>query len=570
MPTTKSTTAPEPLAAPVGALVLWEYGPHSAPTAHLTVQVSARGRREAPRRNAVLSLASAYGVRARRTHLEEQRTGKNTTWTYVGDHPTQVDLVGRVDDVTRMVAALPHVLAAIERTATAHVKTFGRWLRHTEAGEYEADAPQIPALLRRWRREFVEALAGRLAIGTALSADPVDPDTPWTYQVHRVAAAHVEAAGWDLAQWQDPAAAAAILDGAVRRDMSTPAEERLPERVTCDIEPERESVWEEASRTRAARIQASTDAALAEYEAAERERQDAPEPRRADEPGVVAPGMYADLVPGHPWRTRARSSMLGGVLVSIGPRASRIHARGRIYSVPNTELTVSTARGPVAVTLDELRTRDVERALDLAEVFGTWTVADHLEHAQRGRRPALVPCPARPAVAEQPPLFAAEPSTPGRTPEETAGPLVVIPCSASKATRPAPARELYTGSYHRMCAAAAEALTARGGRVLILSARHGLIEPAQVLEPYEHRMGQLGTVTAEQLRAQAARLGAADADQVVILAGRAYAQAARAVWPHALTPLAGTRGIGHQRARLAEIIRSSTLPTTTTYEATAA
>lgn len=136
-------------------------------------------------------------------------------------------------------------------------------------------------------------------------------------------------------------------------------------------------------------------------------------------------------------------------------------------------------------------------------------------------------------------------------------------------SRTATARELYTGSYHRMCARAAAGLAREGGRVLILSARHGLLTPDTVVEPYEHRMGQLGDVTPERLRAQAERLGVADADQVVILAGRAYAQTARAVWPHARTSLAGTRGIGHQRARLAEIIRTSTLPTTT-HEATAA
>lgn len=620
MPTTRNTTSStEPLAVPTGALALWEHGPRTTPTAHLTVQVSARGRREIPRRRAVLALASAYRVRARRAKLEEWRTGKNSFYLHEGEHPTQIDLDGEPADVARMAAALPGVLAAIEQAATAHVAVFGRWLRHSAEGQGCADPAQVPGMLRRWRAEFVPSLATCLSLGDAVHPGPVDPSRPWTYQDRQVAAAHIAEAGWDLAQWDDAEAAAAILAAATRHDMSIPAEEHGPA-LREPAEPvERESVWAKANRTRTARMQAAADAALAEYESAqatEHERQDAPEPRRADkpvpegaawdrdlhrrvweklgpirlaiaedvppppegvpeplgivEPGVVAPGMYADLIQSHPWRTRARNSILGGVLVGIGPRASRIHARGRTYSVPNAELTLSTWHGPVGVALAELRTRDIERALDLTEVFRSWTVADHLEHAQRGRparrQPARIH---RPHAVEQPTLFEVEsPTAPSPTPEE-AGPLVVIPCSAVKGPAAAPARELYTGSYHRMCAAAAEALTTRGGRVLILSARHGLIEPAQVLEPYEHRMGQLGDVTPEQLRAQAERLGVADAEQVVILAGRAYAQAARAVWPHARTPLAGTRGIGHQRSRLAEIISTSSLPTTT-HEATAA
>lgn len=54
--------------------------------------------------------------------------------------------------------------------------------------------------------------------------------------------------------------------------------------------------------------------------------------------------------------------------------------------------------------------------------------------------------------------------------------LVVIPCGSRKLDHPARAADLYTGSYHRACRAAAEAL--RPDQLLILSARHvGLIHP---------------------------------------------------------------------------------------------
>ncbi|MFC8723725.1 DUF6884 domain-containing protein [Streptomyces bacillaris] len=132
------------------------------------------------------------------------------------------------------------------------------------------------------------------------------------------------------------------------------------------------------------------------------------------------------------------------------------------------------------------------------------------------------------------------------------GPLVVIPCSARKLDRPAPAGDLYQGSYHRACRQTADALTETGGTTVILSGRHGLLRLEQIVAPYEMRMGDPGSITAEQLRAQAQTLGLTDARTVVVLAGALYVQAARQVWPHAAAPLTG-RGIGRQLQRLAEL-----------------
>ncbi|MFG6197718.1 DUF6884 domain-containing protein [Nonomuraea sp. JJY05] len=134
--------------------------------------------------------------------------------------------------------------------------------------------------------------------------------------------------------------------------------------------------------------------------------------------------------------------------------------------------------------------------------------------------------------------------------------VVIVPCGGKKADTAAaiPAGELYVGSYHRAARRAADALAHDGGRVLILSALHGLVELDTMLEPYELRAGQAGTVTGETLRAQAAALGIADAD-VTVLGGRAYVELAREVWPALDAPLQGTRGIGEQMARLAAMYK---------------
>jgi hypothetical protein len=142
-------------------------------------------------------------------------------------------------------------------------------------------------------------------------------------------------------------------------------------------------------------------------------------------------------------------------------------------------------------------------------------------------------------------------------------PVVIIPCGAAKLDRPAPAAELYTGSYHQACARAAAALTANGGTVLILSALHGLTPLDRVLAPYDMRMGAAGSVTPDLLRQQARELGLDRAADVTILAGLSYTAPALAVWPHAATPLAGLPGMGHHMSALAAIATTEEAPAAT-------
>jgi hypothetical protein len=105
----------------------------------------------------------------------------------------------------------------------------------------------------------------------------------------------------------------------------------------------------------------------------------------------------------------------------------------------------------------------------------------------------------------------------------------VIPCGGAKLDRPAPAAELYTGSMFRHTLAKAtrraELDQVEGvgpARVLILSARYGLVELGQVLEPYDLKMTDKGSVTAQDLTEQARRLGMEWGSQVYGLLPRAY------------------------------------------------
>jgi hypothetical protein len=217
-------------------------------------------------------------------------------------------------------------------------------------------------------------------------------------------------------------------------------------------------------------------------------------------------------------------------LVSIGPAGCTIRmlADGRVRRV---------RPGLVRPHVDEAIAADVGgRTAQATRAPGWewlgWTLAQHL--AYRAITVAHLP-----------------PGTDG-------GPLVIVPCGQVKLSRPAPAAELYRGSFHAACRRAAAALTAGGGGVLILSARHGLLGlgPTEIVAPYEQRVDRPGAISAEQLRVQAAQRQVLHTPEVVILSGKAYAALARRVWPHAAAPLLGGRGIGEHLARLARIHRS--------------
>lgn len=131
-------------------------------------------------------------------------------------------------------------------------------------------------------------------------------------------------------------------------------------------------------------------------------------------------------------------------------------------------------------------------------------------------------------------------------------PLVIVGCGARKAEDHQRADRLYTGSYHRLALRAACSI-AGDDRIRILSARNGLLTLHTGVDPYNTRLGDPGAITTSDLRDQARRLWLHDVDRVVVLAGRDYAELVRSVWPHAETPLAGTRGIGDQQRILARI-----------------
>ena len=106
------------------------------------------------------------------------------------------------------------------------------------------------------------------------------------------------------------------------------------------------------------------------------------------------------------------------------------------------------------------------------------------------------------------------------------GRVFLVSCSSTKLDHAAPARELYTSPLFKKARALAEA---SGQPWLILSAKHGLVHPDTVLEPYD---SSVAGKTAEDRRcwAQAVRhklrgMFWDQPRQFVVFAGRAYSAA---------------------------------------------
>lgn len=232
----------------------------------------------------------------------------------------------------------------------------------------------------------------------------------------------------------------------------------------------------------------------------------------------------------------------GGIVVRIardGRYVVRTLLRAELYVDPELCYFVPTA-------LDDARTQGLEliAAYVVRKAEAEAQLLEDLAPAEAGTLPLELPAPAAGTViVDELPL------------EFTTGDTIaVVPCSGAKLPTAAPAGELYVGSFHRIARQAGAAMAARGDadRVVILSALHGLLELDERVAPYDVTVGDAAAVAVEVLAAQLEGIR-----RVVALTPGAYTRLLAAACELAdvelVTPLAGSRGIGEQRGRLARI-----------------
>ena len=136
--------------------------------------------------------------------------------------------------------------------------------------------------------------------------------------------------------------------------------------------------------------------------------------------------------------------------------------------------------------------------------------------------------------------------------------LIVVPCGAAKRNERLEARYLYAGAHFRYTLRRAETLAAgHDADVAILSALHGLVDLDDELDPYDVTWGNRNAITPAVLGEQLTRRRPG---RVVALTPKAYTEALQLGLlytprpaPELVTPLAGSRGIGEQRGRLARL-----------------
>ena len=127
--------------------------------------------------------------------------------------------------------------------------------------------------------------------------------------------------------------------------------------------------------------------------------------------------------------------------------------------------------------------------------------------------------------------------------------VVIVACGKSKVDAPtAPIGRLYKGGYFMDCRNWAESVAP--GEWLILSAKHDLRRQDDVVETYDLKMGQPGSVTADTVRAQAEALGIIDETDVLLIGGQLYATLLAEVWPTVRAPFYQFGSFGDQRKAL--------------------
>jgi len=142
--------------------------------------------------------------------------------------------------------------------------------------------------------------------------------------------------------------------------------------------------------------------------------------------------------------------------------------------------------------------------------------------------------------------------------------LIVVPCGGAKLDHRAPARYLYTGAHFRYTLRRAVWLAEGrpGVDVAILSALHGLVDLDDELDPYDVTLDAAARRSELVARLVVQLLDRDVPDRIVALTPNAYTAAlssaldelgVRDEGVELVTPLAGSRGIGEQRGRLARL-----------------
>ncbi|KKB33301.1 DUF6884 domain-containing protein [Bacillus thermotolerans] len=137
--------------------------------------------------------------------------------------------------------------------------------------------------------------------------------------------------------------------------------------------------------------------------------------------------------------------------------------------------------------------------------------------------------------------------------------LCIIPCGTKKIwdkrpdAGPAKAKDTYIGIFHNLCQEYASRFF---NSWVILSAKHGFLEPEDVVEEnYDVAFNSKSTeiISAAELKEQIRQKQLSDADEIVVLGGKKYKKVVEAAFGSQYTyryPLSDCKGIGYMQQKL--------------------
>lgn len=125
--------------------------------------------------------------------------------------------------------------------------------------------------------------------------------------------------------------------------------------------------------------------------------------------------------------------------------------------------------------------------------------------------------------------------------------VVLIACCSKKLSHPAKAKDLYVSPLFKLSLKLARKLEPE--KIFILSAKDGLVDLEQIIEPYDLTLNNLGPEDrkrwAGKVRVQLSKKTDFDNDEIVFLAGENYRRYLLPLFQKSAVPLKGL-GIGKQ------------------------
>lgn len=122
--------------------------------------------------------------------------------------------------------------------------------------------------------------------------------------------------------------------------------------------------------------------------------------------------------------------------------------------------------------------------------------------------------------------------------------IAIIPCGKAKRDYPCLAREMYTGTYHKLCQGLALTLVPED-KIFILSALYGIVGLDFKINPYDMTFDMEGCIDVSTIEIQSKFLKI-EQEPVIMIGGKKYASLVCKVWSNVVEPLRGKGGMGYQ------------------------